>query len=217
MRTDHEIKRDVESELEWDPELDATDIAVTVKGGVVALSGYVRSYADKYIAERVAKRVAGVHGVADDIEVRLPSSEKVADPEIARDAVAAIRAQLPYLADKIQVTVNQGWVTLEGDVEWNFERDRAQAAVRHLKGVKSVGNRIHVKPRVMPAEVKRKIEEAFRRNAEVDAQHITVEASGGELLLKGSVRTWAERQEAQRVAWSAPGVTKVVNQITVGT
>ena len=108
MRTDHEIKRDVESELEWDPELDATDIAVTVKGGVVALSGYVRSYADKYIAERVAKRVAGVHGVADDIEVRLPSSEKVADPEIARDAVAAIRAQLPYLADKIQVTVNRG-------------------------------------------------------------------------------------------------------------
>ena len=205
MRTDHEIKRDVESELEWDPELDATDIAVTVKGGVVALSGYVRRYADKYIAERVAKRVAGVHGVADDIEVRLPSSEKVADPEIARDAVAAIRAQLPYLADKIQVTVNQGWVTLEGDVEWNFERDRAQAAVRHLKGVKSVGNQIHVKPRVMPAEVKRKIEEAFRRNAEVDAQHITVEASDGELLLKGSVRTWAERQEAQRVALVRPG------------
>ena len=217
MRTDHEIKRDVESELEWDPELDATDIAVTVKGGVVALSGYIRRYADKYIAERVAKRVAGVHGVADDIEVRLPSSDKVADPEIARDAVAAIRAQLPYLADKIQVIVNEGWVTLEGDVEWNFERDRAQAAVRHLKGVKSVGNQIHVKPKVMPAEVKRQIEEAFRRNAEVDAQHITVEASDGELLLKGSVRTWAERQEAQRVAWSAPGVTKVVNQITVGT
>jgi osmotically-inducible protein OsmY len=216
MRTDSEIKRDVESELKWDPELDATDIAVSVTGGVVALSGYARRYFDKYIAERVAKRVAGVHGVADDIEVRVPSSDKVADPEIARDAVAAIRAQLPGVADKIQVIVNEGWVILEGELEWNFERARAEAAVRHLKGVKSVRNQIHVKPRVVPAEVKRKIEEAFRRNAEVDAQHITVEASGGELVLKGSVRTWAERQEAQRVAWSAPGVTKVDNQITVG-
>ena len=217
MRTDSEIKRDVESELEWDPELDATDIAVSVKGGVVALSGYTRSYADKYFAERVAKRVAGVHGVADDIEVRVPSSDKVADPELARGAVAAIRAQLPYLADKIQVIVKEGLVTLEGDVEWNFERDRAESAVRHVKGVKGVGNQIRFTPRPVPAAVKRQIEEAFRRNAEVDAQHITVEASGGELLLKGAVRSWAERQEAQRVAWSAPGVTKVDNRITVGT
>jgi osmotically-inducible protein OsmY len=216
MRTDSEIKRDVESELKWDPELDATDIAVSVKASVVALSGYARRYADKYVAERVAKRVAGVHGVADDIEVRVPSSDKVADPEIARDAVAAIRAQLPYVADRIQVIANEGWVTLEGELEWNFERARAEAAVRHLKGVKWVRNQIHIRPKVMPAEVKRKIEEAFRRNAEVDAQHITVEASGGELVLKGSVRTWAERQEAQRVAWSAPGVTKVDNRITVG-
>ena len=160
--------------------------------------------------------MAGVRGVADDIEVRVSTSDKVADPEIARDAVAAIRTQLPYLADKIQVIVQEGRVTLEGNVEWNFERDRAEAAVRHLKGVKSVRNQLHVEPRVTPAEVKRKIEEAFRRNAEVDAQHITAEASDGELLLKGSVRTWAERQEAQRVAWSAPGVTKVDNQITTG-
>lgn len=215
MRTDSEIKRDVESELRWDPEFDATDIAVSVKGGVVALTGYARSYGDKFVAERVVKRVAGVHGVADDIEVRLPSSDTMPDPEIARGAVAAIQAQLPYAADKIQVIVKEGWLILEGDVEWNFERDRAEAAVRHLKGVKVVGNRIRISPRILPAEVKRKIEDAFRRNAEVDAQHITVEASDGELLLKGSVRSWAERQEAQRVAWSAPGVTKVDNRITV--
>jgi len=215
MRTDSEIKRDVESELRWDPEFDATDIAVSVKGGVVALTGYARSYGDKFVAERVVKRVAGVHGVADDIEVRLPSSDTMPDPEIARGAVAAIQAQLPYAADKIQVIVKEGWLILEGDVEWNFERDRAEAAVRHLKGVKAVGNRIRISPRPVPAEVKRKIEDAFRRNAEVDAQHITVEASDGELLLKGSVRSWAERQEAQRVAWSAPGVTKVDNRITI--
>lgn len=216
MKADSEIKQDVEEELQWDPEIDATDVAVTVEGSVVTLTGFVHSFGDKYEAETIAKRVAGVHGVANDIEVRLPSADEVPDPEIARDAVAAIKGQLPHEWENIKVIVKGGWVTLEGEVEWNFQRDNAESAVRRLRGVKGVGNQINVTPKVMASEVKRKIDEAFRRSAEIDANRVTVETSGSEVVLMGSVRSWAERQEAQRAAWAAPGVTRVDNRITVG-
>jgi osmotically-inducible protein OsmY len=216
MRSDSDIKKDVEDELRWDPDIDSTDIAVSVKSGVVTLTGFVHHYNDKYEAEVAAKRVAGVVGVANDIEVRLAAIDQRPDPEIARDAVDAIKRQLPLVADHIKVVVKGGWVSLEGEVDWNYQRERTEAIVRWLKGVKGVTNLIRLKqPQVALSEVKHKIEEAFRRNAEVDAKRITVDLNGHSLVLKGTVRSWAERQEAERVAWSAPGIVKVENQIVV--
>jgi osmotically-inducible protein OsmY len=215
MRTDSEIKRDVEDEIRWNPDIDATDIAVTVKSAVVTLTGFVHSYSDKLQAEADAKRVAGVAGVANDIEVRLPSSDVRPDPEIARDVVTELRVQLPLSANKIKAVVKGGWVTLEGEVEWHYQRERAERAVRHVKGVLGVSDLINLKPSVSPADIKRKIEEAFKRNAEIDANRIQVKSSDGEVVLEGTVRSWAERQEAERVAWAAPGVKKVEDHIRI--
>jgi osmotically-inducible protein OsmY len=215
MRSDSDIRRDVEDEFRWDPDIDATDIAVSVNSGVVTLAGFVRSYTEKLEAEGDAKRVAGVVAVANDLEVRLPSIDERPDPEIARDAIARIKSELPYAWESIRVVAKNGWLTLEGEVEWNYQRERAEQAVCRVRGVKGVTNSIEIKPRVAPTEIRRKIEEALRRAAEIDANRITVEADGGEVILRGTVRSWAERQEAARAAWWAPGVTKVDNRIIV--
>jgi osmotically-inducible protein OsmY len=214
-RSDSEIERDVKEELQWSPDLDASDIAVSVKDGVVALAGFAKSYTEKYEAEEAVKRVAGVVGVANDLEVRLPSVDERPDPDIARDAVAAIKAQLPISSENIKVIVKNGWVTLEGEVEWQYQRQTAEKAVRRIKGVKGVSNTVVLKPRVEPIEVKRKIEGALQRSAEIDANRITVETNGGEVVLRGTVRSWIEREEAERAAWSAPGVTRVIDEIVV--
>jgi osmotically-inducible protein OsmY len=201
--------------LQWDPDLNADDISVSVKNGVVTLTGFTHSYTDRLEAEAAAKRVSGVLGLANDIEVRLPAIDQRPDPEIARDAVAALKAQLPISHDRIKVIVKDGWITLEGAVEWQYQKSTADMAVRKLKGVKGVTNVITVKPSVQPSDIQRKIQEAFKRSAEVDAERITVEAKGSEVVLKGTVRSWIEREEAERVAWSAPGVTRVEDRIVV--
>jgi osmotically-inducible protein OsmY len=215
VKSDSEIERDVKDELYWNPDLDATDIAVAVKSGVVTLSGFVKNSLDKYEAEKAAKRVAGVIGVANDIEVRIPSVDQRPDPEIARDAASAIRTVLPYSSEHIKVIVKDGWVMLEGQVQWQYQKYAAENLVRPIKGVKGITNMIQLKPSVGPSQIKKKIMDAFKRNAEVDANRIQVEANGGEVILKGAVRSWIEREEAERVAWSAPGVTKVDDRIVV--
>jgi osmotically-inducible protein OsmY len=215
MRPDSDIKRDVEDELRWDPDIDAADIAVNVNNGVVTLAGFVRRFMQKYHAEADAKRVAGVVAVANDLEIRLPGVDERPDPDIARDAIARIKSELPYAWDKIRVIVKSGWVTLEGEVEWNYQRERAEEAVRRVRGVKGITNSIEVKPQVAPSEIRRKIEDALRRAAEIDASRITVETIGSEVILRGTVRSWAERREAERAAWSAPGVARVDNRIII--
>jgi osmotically-inducible protein OsmY len=216
MRSDSEIKHDVELELKLHHAIDATDIAVVVTDGVVTLTGFVKSYADKPLAETDAKRVPGVRAVANDIEVRLPTDSKRPDPEIARDVIAAIQLEVPNSADRIMVIVRDGWITLEGDVEWDSERRRAENAVWRLRGVTGVINLINLKPKAEPADIQRKIEEAFKRNAEVDAHNITVITNGSdEVILRGTVRSLAERREAERVAGLAPGVTRVINELAV--
>ena len=215
MKSDSEIERDVRDELKWDPDLNADDIAVSVKNGVVTLAGFTPSYTDRLEAEAAAKRVAGVHAVANDIEVRLPAIDQRPDPDIARDAVAALKSELPISHDKIKVIVKDGWLTLEGTAEWQYQKTSAETAVRKVKGVKGITNVITVKPKVQPTELKRKIQEAFKRNAEVDGNRIEVEANGSEVTLKGTVRSWMEREEAERVAWSAPGITHVEDRIVV--
>jgi osmotically-inducible protein OsmY len=215
MRSDSDIERDVKEELAWNPDLDAKYIAITVKDGVVTLAGFVKSYAEKYEAEAAAKRVTGVKAVANDIEVRLPNVDERPDPEIARDAVAAIKSQLPVSSENIKVVVKNGWVTLEGEVEWQYQRATAEQAIRRIKGVKGVTNMIQLKPQAKPDEIKRRIQDAFRRSAELDANRIVVEADGSVVTLKGTVRSWIEREEAERAAWSAPGVTQVIDQIIV--
>lgn len=215
MISDSDVKMNVEHELQWDAGLDASQLAVTVKGGVVTLTGTVHRYNEKVQAERAAKRIKGVYGLANEIEV-LVGSDKRSDAEIARDAVAALQMQLPISVELIKTIVDNGNIRLEGQVHWGYQRQRAESAVRHLRGVKNVFNQIKIVPAVAAKDVLGEIQAAFHRSAQIEANRIKIEVSGGEVVLNGTVKTWTERQEAENAAWMAPGVSLVRNNITVG-
>ncbi len=213
--TDEEIQREVVEELEWEPRVRAHEIGVAVKNGVVTLSGFVETFQEKWAAEEAAFRVRGVGAVANEIEVRLPTTAERNDVDIARAVVEALQWDAFVPADRIRVTVSKGWVTLDGEVAWNFQKEDAERVARRVVGVKGVANLITVKPSVAPQDLKRRIEQALIRNAATDARHIQIEVQGSRVILRWRVRSYAEKVEAERVAWSAPGVTSVDNQIVV--
>jgi osmotically-inducible protein OsmY len=212
---DLSLKKDVEEELQWEPSINAAAIGVAVKDGVVTLTGHVPSYAEKMAAARAAARVTGVKAVANELQVGVPAAEERTDEDIARAVANALTWNTAIPADKVKAQVSRGWVTLEGTVEWYYQKEAAERAVRPIRGVKGVTNNIVVKPTVSAAVVKSQIEAALKRSAEIDAQRITVETRGDTVILRGRVRAWVERQEAERAAWSAPGVAKVENYIII--
>jgi osmotically-inducible protein OsmY len=215
MKTDTELQKDVMNELQWEPTIRAAEIGVGVTGGVVTLSGYVDSFYKKWAAERAAARVFGVKGVAEELKVRLPGSLKRSDEDIARAARDALDWNVAVLHhDRVKVQVQDGVVTLSGEVDWWYQKDAAEDAVRKLVGVVLVYNNITIKPAVEPQDVKDKIESAFQRNALLDARRVTVETRGNKVILRGSVHSWLEREQVQWAAWAAPGVSEVESHIT---
>jgi osmotically-inducible protein OsmY len=215
MISDHKLRQDVLEELDFEPSLDASHIAVGVHDGVVTLSGSVPSYADKLAAERAAKHVFGVRAIAQNLEIRLPSDKKTADDEIAKRAADILRWRVGVPADRITIKVEKGVVTLGGQVDWQFQRKQAENAVHNLTGVLGITNLIRVSARPQTREIKDKIQQALRRSAELDASHVTVHAEGGPVILGGKVHAWYERDLAEQAAWSAPGVTDVEDRIEI--
>ena len=216
MISEHQLRQDVLDELDFEPSVNAAHIGVGVNAGVVTLTGFVSSYREKLAAERAARRVKGVKAIAEGIEVRLPSDKKTADDEIAGRAVDILKWRVGFPADRISIKVEKGIVTLTGDVDWQFQKTEAEAAIHHLSGVIGVVNLVGVRATVHDSEVKEKIQKALQRSAELDASRITVQAEGGgKVVLGGKVHAWYERDLAEQAAWAAPGVTAVVDHILI--
>ena len=214
-RSDEEIQRDVLDELKWDSCVQPNEIGVAVKDGIVTLMGWVDSYLKKIAAEEAAHRVRSVKAVVNDIEVRLPSSAERTDADLAKAVLNALKWDTIIPADKLDVTVSHGWVTLKGEVDYAFQKKEVEDIVKRLTGVKGVTNLIVVKPPVVPTDLKEKIEQALIRNADIDASRITVEVQGSKVILHGIVRSYAEKEAAEDIALSTLGVTDVENRIAV--
>lgn len=203
-------------ELAWEPSVDAAEIGVAAESGIVTLSGTVKSLPQKWAAEKAAQRVAGVKALTDEIVVKLPGDSELSDTEIARAAVNALDWNASVPRGRVKVIVTHGWITLEGTVRFHYERVAAEYAARGITGVKGVTNSISVAPQqVSPKDVKHRIEQAFERSAELDAGTISVEAKDGKVILRGTVKSWTEREQAEMAAWAAPGVSQVQNQIMI--
>jgi osmotically-inducible protein OsmY len=216
MKTDTELQHAVMDELAWEPSVDAAEIGVSAESGIVTLSGTVKSLPQKWAAERAAQRVAGVKALTDEIVVKLPGDSQVTDTEIARAAVNALDWNASVPRGRVKVVVAHGWVTLEGTVQFHYERVAAEYAVRAIIGVNGVTNLVTVKPpQISPSNVKHRIEQAFERAADLDAETISVEVKEGKVVLRGTVGSWKEREQAEWAAWAAPGVSHVENQILV--
>jgi len=214
--SDRDLRRNVLDELEFEPSIDAARVGVAVEDGIVTLSGHVSSYAQKLAAEAAVRRVKGVRAIAEEIEVRHPGDKQTADDEIARRAVEILNWNADAPRDRISITVRDGWVTLQGEVDWQYQKSAAEEQVRRLSGVSGIINNVTIKPRIQPNDIKHRIEDAFRRHAEIEAQRIRVRvADGGRVALEGTVHDWSERLAAERAAWSAPGVMAVEDRLTI--
>lgn len=214
--SDIKLRQDILDALEFEPSIDAAHIGVAVENGVVTLTGHVGSYAAKTTAERIAQRVKGVRGIAQEIQVRYPADKKCADDEIAQRALQIIAWDVDLPDGAIQVKVQKGWVTLTGQVEWHYQRADTEAAVRRLSGVMGITNSIAIRPRADAQNVKRRIEEALKRNAELESSGIKVDVVGGKVRLDGKIHAWYERGIAEQAAWAAPGVSAVEDNLKVG-
>ena len=215
MKSDIEIQKDVIEQLKWEPFLNSAQIGVSVKNGVVTLSGQVDAYSKKIQAEKAAKKVAGVKAIAEDIQVGLSPIYKKSDAEVAESVINALKWHTMIPEDKIKVSVEEGNVKLEGEVEWEYQRNQAKTTVENLTGVKFVTNLIAVKPKVTPYELQQKINSSFQRSANIDAARISAEVLGGKVILRGKVRSFAEREDAENAVWSAPGVVSVENKLVI--
>jgi osmotically-inducible protein OsmY len=215
MKSDRELQHDVIDELEWAPAVDASKIGVTADHGVVTLVGEVTTYSERFEAEKAVRRVAGVQGLANDLDVRVDEVRPPHDPDIAQRALSAIDWNVAIPKASVKVLVSRGWLTLEGQVEWMYQKRAAEDAVRSLNGVRGITNNVVVKPRVQASEVKHKIQSALRRNAELDSESILVDTEGGKVVLRGTVRSWAEHEDAIDAAWAAPGVIKVEDLLAI--
>ncbi|MFS2203199.1 BON domain-containing protein [Variovorax sp. Varisp36] len=215
MKTDTQLRNDIQAELNWAPDVKTSDIGVIVKDGVVTLTGHLASYAEKYAVERAVQRVHGVRALAIELSVKLPFDNQRTDADIAMAAERALEWNVLVPDDKIHPMVEKGWLTLNGEVEWDYQRSAAESAVCNLMGVTGVSNLVKVKPKVSPADIEKKIHDALSRQADREARQLAITVSGSQVTLRGTVHSWTERDAVQGAAWATPGVTVVVNDLLV--